>query len=93
MREATITRNILKALEARGAYVVKQHGSMYAKAGVPDLLVCVHSTFYALEVKQPGKYATAVQTRNLAQITRAGGVSAVVRSVEEAMEVVYGRAA
>ena len=38
--EARIGHAIRKALEARGAFVFKVHGSDMMRAGLPDLIVC-----------------------------------------------------
>jgi len=80
--ESAIQRRIILALREAGAYVVKVQ---VADAGTPDLLVCHGGRFFAMEVKKPGQYPTAIQRHRLAQVRAAGGVATVVRSVEDAL--------
>ena len=84
MSERSIQSGIIKALRGRGGYVVNQTA---AEAGVPDLLVCYEGRFYGLEVKQPKRYPTPLQRHHLELIEQSGGISAVVRSVSDALEV------
>lgn len=83
--ETALTERIKKALIARGAWLVKFHGTNYSGAGIPDLLVCYRGHFVAIEVKLPGGDATKLQAAVLRQIGRAGGVSTVATSKEEAL--------
>lgn len=46
--------------------------------------------FLALEVKRPGKCATPEQAAFLKQVSAAGGIAAVVTSVDEALAAVRG---
>ena len=70
---------------------MKIHGSPYQLAGVPDLLVLCGGLAYFLEVKLPGERPTKIQRHRMAEIELVGGaVCAVVRSVDEAAEVVFG---
>ena len=85
-REATIQRNIVRYLKDLGAWCLKVHGSPYQRAGVPDLLCCHKGRFYAFEVKRPGERPTPLQSHELQQVQTAGGVSAVVTSVEDVQE-------
>lgn len=84
-RESTITAAIKKAAEADGWWVMKIHGGPHQLAGVPDLLCIRNGLAVFLEVKQPGKKATALQVRRMAEITRKGGAPCdVVTSTCEA---------
>ena len=85
MTELAIRNAIVRALRQRGCFVLVTTG--VALAGCPDLLVCHEGRFIALEVKQPGNYHTRIQRARLAHIKQAGGTAEVVRSVEEALEV------
>lgn len=89
--ETRLRGKIVKAIEAKygeAVYVKHPHGSMYS-SGLPDLIGCLGGTFFALEVKTPEnrKGATKLQELHLSQIDEAGGYSAVVRSVDEALAV------
>ena len=84
MLEAAIQRNIIVALRARGVYVCKVSAG---DVGTPDLIVIYKGRGAGLEVKQPGNYPTKIQRHRMEQITAAGGIARVVRSVAEALAV------
>jgi len=89
--EAAVIRAIKDELTKRGAWVYKTHGSAYSMRGAPDILACYpDGRFVALEVKQPGRRsrATPLQKYHLRKIREAGGVGAVVTSVEEALDAI-----
>ena len=85
--ETLLVQRIIKALRHEGAFVLKVHGGPYQVAGVPDLLCCVRGRLIGLEVKVGSNNATPLQEKTMADIRAAGGIAAVVRSVEEALEV------
>jgi hypothetical protein len=76
------------------AMIVKIHGGPYQTAGLPDLVVIVNGRAYGFEVKKQrlgesaehayGR-ATLPQQKRLADLRRAGGIGAVVLSVEEVL--------
>lgn len=80
--EATIQRNIIRALRDHGVYVIH---TLAAESGTPDLLACHEGRFVGLEVKQPGRYPTKIQRFRAEQIRAAGGHVATVRSVADAL--------
>lgn len=87
-REKSIVAGVTKRLRERGAYVVKQHGSAYTRAGVPDLLCCYRGYFLGLEVKRPGdKGPTLLQAFEMQRIETAGGRSRVVRALGDAVSL------
>ena len=57
------------------------------RAGTPDILACVRGRFVALEVKTPTGRLAPIQEHQLARIKEAGGVVAVVRSLDEVRSV------
>jgi hypothetical protein len=84
-REASIVAAIVRLAKQRGWWVMKIHGGPYQLAGVPDLLCLKDGRAVFLEVKQPGKKATAIQARRMNEIeTQGGAVCHVVTSKEEA---------
>ncbi|MCA1839733.1 MAG: VRR-NUC domain-containing protein [Actinobacteria bacterium] len=87
--EARLGHKIREALEERGAFVFKVHGSGMMMAGLPDLIVCYKGRFLGLEVKMPGNKASAVQEYVQGKIRRAGGAAFVVYSVEEALTLLW----
>lgn len=76
------------------AMIVKVHGGPYQTAGLPDLLIVIDGRAYGFEVKKQrlgesaehayGR-ATLPQQKRLADLRRAGGVGAVVLSVDEVL--------
>lgn len=42
--ESKIQRRCQKLLKDDGAFVIKTHGDMYSRVGIPDLVACVPST-------------------------------------------------
>jgi len=54
-------------------------------SGIPDLLLCYHGRFIAIELKVPGKKATRLQNHVLKEIHKAGGRVYECHSVEEVM--------
>ena len=88
MSEASIIESIERFLSALpDTWWCKHHGSPFSRRGVPDLLVCFRGAFFAFEVKQPTGKATASQVLQIRRINEAGGVAAIVTSVDEVRTV------
>ncbi len=83
MKEQDYQRKIVKALEAKGAYVVKVVAA--SKKGVPDILACYKGQFIAIEVKTPTTRSNVskLQDYNLDLVSEAGGLSGVAVEVED----------
>jgi len=88
MREADLQRKIQKAIREAGGKVIKIHGNAYSVAGTPDLIGVLNGRSFAIEVKLPGKEATAKQTAELAAWAAQGWATGVVRSVRDAMDAI-----
>lgn len=84
--EAKITKKIRERLEKKGARVFKIQASedSHQEAGIPDLLVCLKGQFIGIETKQPRGKLRPLQKVVLREIFDAGGVAAVVETVEQA---------
>lgn len=96
--EAQLVAKIKRAITERypEAWIVKQHGSAFATAGVPDLLVIIDGAAVMLEVKaaKPNESANSVMSRvtplqmeTISKIRKAGGVAEVVWDVDQALDV------
>lgn len=84
-REATIVAAIVRVAESLGWKPIKIHGGPYQLAGLPDLLCLQRGRAVWLEVKQPGKKASAIQTHRMAELEAKGGTPCrVVTSKAEA---------
>jgi Holliday junction resolvase len=88
MKEADLSRKIVKALRERGAWAEKIHGSAYQTVGLPDIVGCHCGCFFGFEVKLPGRERnlTPIQAVTLAAIEKAGGVGVMITSVKQALE-------
>ncbi len=85
-RESALVGAIVEALRAvPGLIVRKRHGTAWGVAGDPDLTGCYRGRHFELEVKTPAGALTRLQKARLAEWSRAGSITAVVRSVDEAL--------
>ena len=89
MRESSLTRSILKALQRRGGFWFKVHGHPGQRRGIPDIIGCYKGRFIGLELKVPDRRdrVTELQRQVLEEISQAGGIGQVVTSKEEALRV------
>ena len=70
------------------SFWIKIWSGPFQVAGFPDLLGCVKGRFYALEVKTSKGKPSELQIRVMKRIKLAGGITGVVRSVDEALALV-----
>ena len=87
--ETKLRLKIQKAVRKEyGKLVWIEHptAGMYG-SGLLDLVGCLEGRFFALEVKVGKGKATERQETTIDRILEAGGIAAVVRSVEEALDV------
>ena len=88
MKESQLIQSIRKYLASHTeCFFWKEHGGQYGTAGIPDIIVCYKGRFYGLEAKVGKNQPTRLQAATIEQIRRAGGVAAVVRSVDEVKEI------
>lgn len=73
--ETTFKNQVQKYLKSINSYQVKQHGNMYSRVGVPDLLVCLRGLFIGIELKSEKGKPTAEQLNELNKIIEAGGIA------------------
>lgn len=81
--EKQIENQIKRYLDSIGAWYIKTHGSMFSKAGTPDIIACVNGRFVAIEVKKPGGVVSELQRAHIKLIHQAGGEAFVSDSLEE----------
>lgn len=69
---------------------MKIHGGPFQVRGLPDIIGCYKGRFVGLEVKRPSREntLTAAQGHALDLIAKAGGISGLVTSAEEAVALV-----
>ena len=51
----------------------------YGRAGIPDIIICFRGMFLGVECKAGFNKPTALQEREMAAITQAGGSAMVIR--------------
>jgi len=81
--EKNIENQIKRYLDSIGAYHIKTHGSVYSRAGVPDLIACINGHFVGIEVKRPKGIVSELQKMNISMIEKAGGEAFVAYSVDD----------
>ena len=82
-KESGIVRKITKYLRDRGWLVEKLHGSIYQRAGLPDLFALKDGKIAFFEVKRPKGKVSAIQEYTLKELKEHGAIVGVVHSVEE----------
>ena len=89
MKECDLIQSIARYLKTIPAlFFWKEHGGMYGTAGIPDIIVCFKGRFLALECKVGRNTPTLLQAQTIRKITDAGGIAAVVRTVEEVKAII-----
>lgn len=86
--ERALRVRVVKALKREGYVVYSQVTGFGGLVGRPDLVVCARGRFIALELKRPGGRVTPLQAQRLKEVRAAGGVAAVVYSVEDALTAI-----
>jgi hypothetical protein len=88
MLESALRQKIIKKLREKygsDIWLFHPHGDPMSMAGVPDIIGVLRGQFFGFEVKRTAKLdATALQSYTLRKITKAGGVTSVISSFEEA---------
>jgi hypothetical protein len=76
--ESKVKDKVKKLLAAHGAYHFMPATHGYGSSGVPDIAVCLHGRFIGIECKANGGKATALQLKNLRELSSAGGIAVLV---------------
>jgi len=77
--EAKVKQQVRKILDELNIYYFAPASNGYGRAGIPDLIGCSRGRYVAIECKAGKGKTTALQDRELARITEAGGVTYVAR--------------
>lgn len=86
MTGAKLSQASIKVLEERGYIVTNVIAA--GKAGVSDLIACIHGRYTALEVKGEGDTLKPLQADKLNKTIKAGGIGVVVRSLADVHEAI-----
>jgi hypothetical protein len=84
--EGKVKKDIKKWLVEHGIWFFMPVPTGRGVVGIPDFICCWNGFFIAIEAKSAKGRATPAQKGNLQDITRAGGIALVIRSVAELKE-------
>lgn len=76
--ESKVKTKVKKLLAAHGAYHFMPATHGYGTSGVPDIIACLHGKFIGIECKANGGKPTALQLKNLQELSSAGGIAILV---------------
>lgn len=84
--EKKVKQRVVAQLKAMGAYYFYPVSGGFGTSGIPDVICCYQGRFIGIECKAGKGKTTALQDKNLAAISAAGGLAMVVN--EENVEQV-----
>ena len=76
--EKKVKDAVRKLLVEFGIYYFSPAANGFGRAGIPDIICCMHGKFIAIECKAGKGKTTALQDRELDAIRAAGGMAMVV---------------
>jgi hypothetical protein len=84
-REGSIIRAIERTAKAYRPRLVlrKRHGTVFGRAGEPDLFGSYHGRHFEIEVKRPGEEPTKLQRERLEEWAMSQAITGVAHSVDE----------
>ena len=85
--ETALRRRIHDMIKRQFPNTYIYHPSFSLVSGTPDFLICYKGHFIGMEIKTQVGVVSRLQEYVLERIRKAGGLSCVVRSVEEARQI------
>jgi Holliday junction resolvase len=76
--EKKVKSKVTSVLKELGAYYFYPVTSGFGTSGVPDIVGCYRGIFFGIECKAGKNKPTALQLKNLNQISASGGVALVI---------------
>lgn len=76
--EGKVKARVKKLLAEHGAYHFMPATHGYGSSGIPDVAACLHGKFIGIECKANGGKPTALQLKNLRELSSAGGIAVLV---------------
>lgn len=76
--EAKVKKQVVAVLKKHGAYYFYPVTGGYGRSGVPDIVACFKGKFLGIECKAGKNTTTALQQKNLREITENGGLALVI---------------
>jgi len=83
--EKKVKDKVKRVLTEHGAYHFMPATHGYGSSGVPDIVACLNGKFVGIECKANGGKPTALQLKNLRELSLAGGLAILVdeRSIND----------
>lgn len=81
--ETKLQKSIQEYLRTIGGYCFKVHGSVYMRAGIPDIICCLNGKFIGIEAKDGDNIPSELQKAHGRQILKAKGIFIVAYSIED----------
>jgi hypothetical protein len=90
--EKKVKNQCVEILKEHEAYYFFPAANGLGRAGIPDIIVCLHGYFIAIECKAGKGKTTALQDRELQRIRNAGGVALVINenNMQDLKDVLIG---
>ena len=76
--EKKVKQQVMQALKDMGAYYFYPVTGGSGRSGVPDIVGCWEGRFFGIECKAGKNLPTALQLKNLKEITDSGGIALVI---------------
>jgi Holliday junction resolvase len=76
--EGKVKKQVTAILKQYGAYYFSPVTGGFGASGVPDIIACYKGRFIAIECKAGNNKPTALQLKNIDDIDRQGGITAVI---------------
>ena len=76
--EKKVKQQVMQALKDMGAYYFYPVTGGDGRSGVPDIVGCWEGRFFGIECKAGKNLPTALQLKNLKEITDSGGIALVI---------------
>lgn len=76
--EKKVKDKVKRVLAEHGAYHFMPATHGYGSSGVPDIVACLHGKFIGIECKANGGKPTALQMKNLRELSQAGGIAILI---------------
>lgn len=86
--ETKLQKSIQKYLQSKGAYEFKVHGSIYMKAGIPDIICCYKGSFIGIECKVGKNKMSSLQEEHRKMILSAGGIHILAYELKDVEKVI-----
>lgn len=85
--ETKLQKKIQEYIDSIGGYCFKVHGSIYMRAGIPDIIACYKGLFIGIECKVGKNKMSDLQEKHRDEILAAGGIHILAYSLNDVIKV------